>query len=162
MQTTSAALGAWTLGGSEPATDARTSIALVGSRTTVPGRAAPSGPDPIASARRWMSDPERRAAIGPALAARADASLLVAERWLREIDVVAHGLVDGALDAGEGELDPKELRRIDGMVEVLTMYSERMRDLLDPAGPAPDANERIAAGLEASRAGGLPAFVAAL
>ncbi len=88
--------------------------------------------------------------------------MLVAERWFNEIDQFANELAVEALADGSGAIGAEALDHIEGMVAVLTAYSLRMRELLDPVAPAADADERIQAALTASRAGGLPAFVDAL
>ena len=158
-----ATTGAWKLTSASVhrADDARASFELVGTRTPVVDDGA-ALLNPITAARTWLADPTRRAVLAPSLVARAEASVLVAERYYLEIDVLANELAATANLDGSGDLDPDKLDRIDQMIGVLSTYSVRLRELLDPAGPAPDADHRISAALAASRAGGLPAFVDAL
>jgi hypothetical protein len=158
-----ASIGAWTLTSSrtERADDARLSFELVGSRTPVVEDDV-ALLNPITAARNWLADPSRRAVLAPALVARAEASVLVAERYFLEIDALANELAMTANADGSGNLDLDALDRIDQMIGVVRSYSERLRELLDPESPAPDADVRITAALAASRAGGLPAFVDAL
>ena len=127
---------------------------------TTPAAAAPT--DPITAARTWLANPERRAALSPSLVSRAEASLLVAERYYRELDRFANELAVDAMSQDVGEWDPAGMERVDGMVDMLVSYSSKLRTLLDLGQPTPDADRRIAAALTASRAGGLPALVAAL
>lgn len=141
--------------------DARLSFELIGSRTPVVKDEA-ALLNPITAARNWLADPSRRAVLAPALVARAEASVLVAERYYIEVDALANELALTATADGSGDLDPDKLDRIDQMIGILRSYSERLRELLDPDGPAPDADIRITAALAASRAGGLPALVDAL
>jgi len=156
-----ATIGAWKLGAArtEPSEDAHVSFQLVGT-TTAPAAPVPS--DPISAARAWLASPERRALLSPSLIARAEASLLVAERYYRELDQLAHDLAVEAVSQDVGEWDPAGAERVDVMIDVLVDYSNKLRSLLDIEAPAPDADTRISAGLVASRAGGLPALVAAL
>lgn len=158
-----ASIGAWTLTSArvERPDDARMSFELVGSRTPVVADEA-ALLNPITAARKWLADPTRRAVLAPALVARAEASVLVAERYFLEVDALANELAMTAAADGSGALDLDKLDRIDQMIGVLRSYSERLRELLDPEAPAPDADHRISAALAASRAGGLPAFVEAL
>lgn len=156
-----ASIGAWTLSSrAERPDDARLSFELVGARTIVEDDTALL--NPITAARNWLADPTRRAVLAPALVARAEASVLVAERYFLEIDALANELALTASADGSGDLDLDKLDRIDQMIGVVRSYSERLRELLDPDSPAPDADTRITAALAASRAGGLPAFVDAL
>lgn len=176
-----ATIGAWTLkvAGLERARDARASFELVGARTQVRAVAAQGGAPaaagdevhaadgssfvhPIEAARGWLADPARRAKLGPALVARAEASVLVAERYFLEIDQLANELAATAIADGSGDVPADDLDRIDAMVSVLTNYGVRLRELIDPDAPAPDANERLGSALAASRVGGLPALVEAL
>ncbi len=178
---TNATIGAWTLkvSGLERAGDARASFELVGAKTAMRAPAATAASaaaapadatgvtgtvfvHPIEAARGWLADPDRRAKLGPALVARAEASVLVAERYFLEIDQLANELAAAAIADGTGDVAADDLDRVDEMVAVLTSYGVRLRELIDPDSPSPDANERLGTALAASRLGGLPALVESL
>lgn len=169
---THASIGAWALGPTPPALawgDAFRSIELVGDTTMARSRAEIDAAartvlreDPISAARRWLAEPARRSTLPERLLEQAERSLAIAEEHLRELDLLA-GQV--AREANEtGVIDGLRLERVDAMAEVMSTYAQRLRTLLEPATASQGhAEERLAAGLDAARAGGgLSALVAAL
>lgn len=142
--------------------DARRSIMLFGSTTastTLDGPAHPG--DPVAAARAWLAEPQRRSALGDELVHRAEESISYAQLHLRELDLLAGEL---AREANEtGNVDPLRLHRLDAMSSLLRAWAERMRAVLDPDRSSPtDARERLDAALAAARQGGLAGFVGSL
>lgn len=156
---THASLGAWTLtaSGATPV-DAARSIELVGASQTTTGSVRPD--DPVAAARRWLSDPTRARALDPLVRLRAEQAITIAEEHLFRLDRMALELTIEV--AADGTPDQTKLAVLDEMAEAVVLFSGRLRELLDPARPAPDAESRLMAGIDASESGGLSALVAAL
>lgn len=156
---THASLGAWTLTShAGTPVDAARSIELVGTQQTSTGTTSPD--DPVTAARRWLSDPARARALDPVLRLRAEQAISVAEEHLFRLDRMALELTLQV--AADGTPDQARIAALDEMAEAVVRFSGRLRELLDPAGPVPDAEARLAAGIDASEAGGLPALVALL
>lgn len=154
-----ASLGAWTLSRHESApVDATRSIELVGTRQTMTGTVRPN--DPVEAARRWLCDPTRARALDPLVRLRAEQAIGVAEAHLFRLDRMALELTLEV--AADGTPDQTRLAALDEMADAVVAFSTRLRELLDPAGPAPDAEQRLMAGIDASETGGLAALVAAL
>lgn len=163
---THASIGASSLGPTPPAQawgDAFRSIELVGSSTHErESTVEPVGLDePIEAARAWLAEPDRRDRLGKTIIACAEESLVIASDHLRELDLLAGQVAREANDSGA--IDPLRLERVDLMASVMRAYAKRMRSLLDPAaGDIADTERRLRAGLQAARAGGLPALVSTL
>lgn len=156
---THASLGAWTLTTNAGVpVDATRSIELVGDAGTMTGTVRPN--DPVDAARRWLSDPGRARALEPLLRLRAEQAIAVAEAHLFRLDRMALELTIEV--ATDGTPDRTRLAALDEMADAIVEFSSRLRALLDPAGPAPDAEQRLVAGIDASEDGGLAALVAAL
>jgi hypothetical protein len=118
--------------------------------------------DPLEAARTWLMDPEHSRSVPEDVRDRAVESLDVAAVHLHQLDVLAGEVAREANDAGD--VDPLRLDQVDAMAALVRTYSEKLRELLDPATlEAEHASERLDRGLDAARnGGGLGALVAAL
>jgi hypothetical protein len=160
QQTMQAAIGALALNSTQqpPGADAPLSITLAGAAA---GGTPGAGPvNPIAAARAWLANPVRVRALPTTLLIRAASSVDVAEAHMHVLDELATAVAAELRTVGT--VETARLAQVDSMLDVLNTFSLRMRELLDPESPAPDADVRLQAGLEAARDGGLPALVAAL
>ena len=160
---THAALGAITLrnaGHNRALIDAARLISLGGSTTGSGQKTSAAHTDPIAAARSWLADPVRRRQLDAELVARAEASLEVAAAHHRELDLLAADLASDARITGQ--IDGMRLAHAEQMADLLRVYSDRMRGLIDPEAPDPNAVERLERAMAAAARGGLPAFIAAL
>jgi hypothetical protein len=160
QQTMQAAIGALALNSTEqpPGAEAPLSITLSGSAAG--GLSAGGTANPIAAARAWLTNPDRVRALPTSLLIRASSSVDVAEAHMHVLDELATAVAAELRTVGT--VETARLAQVDSMLDVLNAFSSRLRELLDPEAPAPNADERLQAGLVAARDGGLPALVAAL
>ena len=148
-----AAIGAWTLTSSwiRPTTgdgDAAATISLEGTSTV----AAAIPADPVTAARRWLADPARTAALDPEVRDRAERAIDVVAEHLDLLKQLAAELAVAV--ETEAGVDPVRIAHADELATSITGFSERLRVLLDPEQPAPDAADRLERGLAAAAAGG--------
>jgi hypothetical protein len=134
QRATQAVSGTWALASGPTVVgtrDAAQSLLLVGTTTRMP---AGTFEEPVDRAAAWLAGAGARGAHSAELVELAGRTLELARLHARHLDLLAGQLAQDA--SGGGTVDAVRLERIDGMLDALTTWSVRLRDLFEQDGDA--------------------------